>query len=111
MTEVATEYGRESALPAINPDTDNTVNVSVSSAGSTRTSTALSTTSSNLYRFISTVDVYINKGDSSVVSSTTKMLLKANIEYYYVVDKDEYVAGRTDSGSGTLSITPAKKVV
>lgn len=102
---LATESGAFHALPAIKPDTDNTEKLSLTDT-TARTSAALSTTEASIYRFIPTADCYINIGDSSITSTTSKMLLKAGVSEYFVVAKDEYVSGIT-AATADLFITKA----
>lgn len=106
MTMIASLSANGSnAMQAVNPDTDNTVSLAVSTS-TNRTSAALSTSKSNLYRFMSDVDCFVNKGGSSINSTTSKMKIKANVADYFIVEKDEYVAAITSASSGTLLITP-----
>lgn len=102
MTELAKDRGG-AGIQAIKPGNTITVSLSTVTARSTQI------TGVTLVRVYSSVACFINFGDSSVEAVVTDVPIAANAPEYFRVDSDnDYIAGITASGSGTLYITPCE---
>jgi hypothetical protein len=79
--------------------------VSVSVSGTTAANaTALAT---GRHRVVSTIDVYLQQGTSTIEATAADSFLPAGVvDYIWVNGTDsDYLAGITDGGTGTLFIT------